>query len=303
MSRHALPRRSARDVVAGGRAAGRPTAAPSPRHADSTHAVATHAVPTHAIPVPPRPHRESPLSASQLSGRPPRRTPTRKPALLLSAAVAGALVAALPIGAAAEPTPVTSTVVAETYDVTMLGVRDNVPADAGNGEVAARKELTAADAEARLEVLRADRAQRASRAAEARAEAVRPKFVLPTRGRLSSCFCQRWGTMHWGIDIAAPMFTPILAVADAVVITAGPASGYGNLVELQHEDGTVSIYGHMETIEVTAGDIVSAGDLIAKVGSRGFSTGPHLHLEIYPDGPTGNRVDPQKWLADRGIAV
>ncbi|MBA3524284.1 MAG: M23 family metallopeptidase [Geodermatophilaceae bacterium] len=197
----------------------------------------------------------------------------------------------------------TSTVVAETYDVTMLGVRDNVPADAGNGEVAARKELTAADAEARLEVLRADRAQRASRAAEARAEAVRPKFVLPTRGRLSSCFCQRWGTMHWGIDIAAPMFTPILAVADAVVITAGPASGYGNLVELQHEDGTVSIYGHMETIEVTAGDIVSAGDLIAKVGSRGFSTGPHLHLEIYPDGPTGNRVDPQKWLADRGIAV
>lgn len=245
---------------------------------------------------------------------------SRRPVLLLGAVVAGALVAALPIGAGAagpDAQPLTvSTLATGTLttgtrpDATESPVAGVEPTADGNGEVAARPELSAAEAEVRLEVLRADRASRAAarseaaaQEAQAAAEALRPKFVLPTKGRLSSCFCQRWGTMHWGIDIAAPMYTPILAVADAVVVKAGAASGYGNVVELQHEDGTVSLYGHMETIEVSVGDLVSAGQLVAKVGSRGFSTGPHLHLEIYPDGLTGARVDPQRWLADRGIAV
>ncbi|MBA2415537.1 MAG: M23 family metallopeptidase [Geodermatophilaceae bacterium] len=182
------------------------------------------------------------------------------------------------------------------------------------GETGARKQLTAAEAEARMQVLIADRAARAAQAAERasraaeraaaeRAAAARPDFFTPVAGRLTSCFCPRWGTMHWGIDLAAPMMTPIYAVGDAVVTEAGPASGYGNVIYLQHENGDVTVYGHMEVVEVQAGDIVTAGQLIAKVGSRGFSTGPHLHLEVYDGGLRGERVDPIDWLAARGVRI
>lgn len=272
LSRHALPRRSPRDIVAREHVQKQPAGA-----AGTTSVTAT----------------------------PGRYVPARKPAFLLSAAVVGALLAASPLGAGAAERAMdaTTTVMAAPLDATMVSGPAGGAGEDANDEMSARQELTAADAEARLVVLRADRAQRASRAAAARVEAARPRFVLPAKGRLSSCFCERWGTMHWGIDIAAPMLTPIRAVADAVVVKAGAASGYGNVVELQHEDGTVSRYGHMETVEVSVGDIVSAGDLIARVGSRGFSTGPHLHLEIYPQGLTGDRVDPKQWLADRGIVV
>jgi murein DD-endopeptidase MepM/ murein hydrolase activator NlpD len=88
-----------------------------------------------------------------------------------------------------------------------------------------------------------------------------------------------------------------------VVTEAGPASGYGNVIYLQHENGDVTVYGHMEVVEVQAGDIVTAGQLIAKVGSRGFSTGPHLHLEVYDGGLRGERVDPIDWLAARGVRI
>jgi murein DD-endopeptidase MepM/ murein hydrolase activator NlpD len=113
----------------------------------------------------------------------------------------------------------------------------------------------------------------------------------------------RWGTMHWGIDLAAPLGTPILAATDGVVLRAGPASGYGNAVYIQDADGNVEIYGHMRYYNVRAGDIVHAGDQIAKVGSEGQSTGPHLHFQIDRGGMTGRPTDPQKWLADRGIVV
>ena len=83
--------------------------------------------------------------------------------------------------------------------------------------------------------------------------------MVPTDGRLTTCFCQRWGTMHWGIDLAAPLGTPIYAAADGVVLRAGPATGYGNAVYIQDADGNVEIYGHMKYYDVAAGDVVSAG--------------------------------------------
>ncbi|MDQ4039217.1 MAG: M23 family metallopeptidase [Actinomycetota bacterium] len=128
-------------------------------------------------------------------------------------------------------------------------------------------------------------------------------WALPLAGRMTSCFCQRWGTMHWGIDIAAPMYTPMYSAGDGVVVDAGPATGFGQAVYIQHDNGDVTVYGHMEVIEVVTGQRVAAGQEIALVGSQGFSTGPHLHFEVYVGGLDGFRVDPVGWLADRGIYV
>jgi murein DD-endopeptidase MepM/ murein hydrolase activator NlpD len=121
--------------------------------------------------------------------------------------------------------------------------------------------------------------------------------------RLTTCFCMRWGSMHWGIDLAAPLGTPIYAATDGVVLRAGPASGFGNAIYIQNADGDVEIYGHMKYYNVKAGDVVHAGDQIAKVGNQGQSTGPHLHFELHRGGMTGKPFDPQGWLAEHGITV
>lgn len=128
-----------------------------------------------------------------------------------------------------------------------------------------------------------------------------PQVVKPAEGAYTSGFGMRWGAMHNGIDIANANGTPILAVEDGTVIDAGPAQGYGNWVRIRHEDGAVSVYGHMETVDVAVGQHVAAGQKIAGMGNMGFSTGTHLHFEIHPDGNTP--VDPAAWLAARGISL
>lgn len=132
------------------------------------------------------------------------------------------------------------------------------------------------------------------------------QYVVPVAmppARLTSGFGARWGTTHYGIDLAAPIGTPIRAVADAVVIEAGPASGFGLWMRLEHPDGTVTVYGHMNTIDRPAGAHVAAGEQIATVGSRGQSTGPHLHFEVWLNGNRNERIDPQPWLADHGLQL
>jgi murein DD-endopeptidase MepM/ murein hydrolase activator NlpD len=212
--------------------------------------------------------------------------PGKRGHLWLAALVAGAVVAALPAATGGGTTDVAAT--AADYG---LGTASDVGLDGSMGDASARQSITEPEARARLGELAASRAAR------------EPKTVLPTQGRLTTCFCMRWGTMHWGIDLAAPLGTPILAATDGVVLRAGPASGYGNAVYIQDADGNVEIYGHMRYYNVRAGDIVHAGDQIAKVGSEGQSTGPHLHFQIDRGGMTGRPTDPQKWLADRGIVV
>ena len=128
-----------------------------------------------------------------------------------------------------------------------------------------------------------------------------PLSVKPAEGAYTSGFGSRWGTFHKGVDIANAIGTPIVAVTDGEVIDAGPASGFGNWVRLRHEDGTITVYGHMETVDVTVGEKVRAGQKIAGMGSRGFSTGSHLHFEVYPNG--GDAIDPAPWLAARGIKL
>lgn len=137
--------------------------------------------------------------------------------------------------------------------------------------------------------------------AEREARQLRPLFVMPTKGVWTSGFGYRWGVLHAGIDIAGPIGTPILAASDGVVIDVGPTAGYGAWVKLRHADGTVTLYGHLNTWSVSVGERVMAGDQIATMGNRGNSTGPHLHFEVLENG--ANRIDPAGWLAKRGISV
>ncbi|CCQ16911.1 putative uncharacterized protein [Rhodococcus sp. AW25M09] len=125
--------------------------------------------------------------------------------------------------------------------------------------------------------------------------------VQPVAGVLTSNFGSRWGTQHSGLDIAAPIGTPIYVAEDGTVTDAGPAAGFGLWVKVQHDDGTETIYGHVNDFSVQPGQRVSAGEQIATVGNRGQSTGPHLHFEVHD--PSGVKVDPAQWLANRGVAV
>ncbi len=124
-------------------------------------------------------------------------------------------------------------------------------------------------------------------------------FVKPTLGHLTSLFGSRWGRAHEGIDIAGAIGTPIYALTDAVVEESGPATGYGMWVVLRHTDGTQSVYGHVNRTFVREGEKVKAGEEIAEIGNRGYSTGPHLHLEIWSS--EGTKINPLTWLRKRGI--
>jgi murein DD-endopeptidase MepM/ murein hydrolase activator NlpD len=170
-------------------------------------------------------------------------------------------------------------------------------------EVMPQASVTVAEAQARLQEVAASRAARAEAEAAA-AEAARPKAVLPINGaRLTSGFGSRWGTFHYGIDLAAPMRTPEYAAVDGVVLRAGSASGFGLAVYILHENGDVTVYGHMDSILVEPGEYVEAGDTIALLGNRGQSTGPHLHFEVHQGGEDGKRINPVPWLAARGVRV
>lgn len=111
--------------------------------------------------------------------------------------------------------------------------------------------------------------------------------------------------LHTGVDFASPAGTPILAAADGRVASAGPATGYGNLIVIEHTvDGhrVATAYGHMPaaSILVSPGDEVTAGQHIADVGAEGYATGPHLHFEVRPGGADAAPVDPEPWLATLG---
>lgn len=126
---------------------------------------------------------------------------------------------------------------------------------------------------------------------------------IPAEGTFTSGFGQRWGSPHNGIDIANEIGTPIYAVMDGTVINSGPASGFGNWIRIQHEDGSISVYGHMQAdmLYVSEGEQVKSGQNIAGIGSEGQSTGPHLHFEIHPAG--GSAIDPVPWFAEYGISI
>lgn len=106
--------------------------------------------------------------------------------------------------------------------------------------------------------------------------------------RYTSPFGRRWGRMHEGIDMAAPVGTPIHATGDGVVTWAGWQSGYGNLIKIQHALGTETRYGHLSKINVKVGQKISRGTLIGAMGNTGRSTGSHLHYEVRVNGTAVN---------------
>jgi murein DD-endopeptidase MepM/ murein hydrolase activator NlpD len=211
--------------------------------------------------------------------------PGRRAPLWFAALVAGALLAGIPglTGGSGDAGGSAS-----DYG---LGASAEVNFAGGMEDAGVRRGITEAEAQARLSELAASRAAR------------EPKTVVPTKGRLSTCFCMRWGQMHYGIDLAAPLGTPIVAAADGVVLKTGPASGYGNAIYIEDTEGFVHVYGHMRYWNVEVGQVVHAGEQIAKVGNEGRSTGPHLHWEVRRDDMHGKPLDPQGWLADHGVKL
>lgn len=120
--------------------------------------------------------------------------------------------------------------------------------------------------------------------------------IWPTTGEVTSPYGLRWGgtDFHPGIDIANDMGTPIVATADGVVEYAGwNSGGYGNMVDINHGNGIMTRYGHASQVVVSTGQQVKRGQLIAYMGSTGFSTGPHVHYEVHVN---GNRVNPISYL-------
>ncbi len=114
-------------------------------------------------------------------------------------------------------------------------------------------------------------------------------LLWPMRGgQVSSRYGMRWGRMHQGTDISAPTGTPIMAAGDGKVIFSGWQGAYGQLVVIDHGNGTKTKYGHCSKLLVRVGQHVSQGDVIAKVGSTGRSTGPHLHYEVVNAGKANN---------------
>lgn len=118
-------------------------------------------------------------------------------------------------------------------------------------------------------------------------------FDWPIRGRISSRYGPRWGRMHYGLDLAVPIGTPIYAAANGTVTHAGSMGTYGILVIIDHGNGVETRYAHLSRTAVRVGQRVSRGQLIAYSGNTGNSTGPHLHFEIRH---RGQAVDPEQYL-------
>lgn len=105
---------------------------------------------------------------------------------------------------------------------------------------------------------------------------------------ISSPFGRRWGRQHQGVDFAAAQGSPIYATSAGTVIHSGWEAGYGKSVVIDHGNGTQTRYAHCSKLLAKKGNAVMKGALIAKVGSTGHSTGPHLHFEVIVDGVRKN---------------
>lgn len=125
-------------------------------------------------------------------------------------------------------------------------------------------------------------------------------FVRPLEGHLSSPFGWRniavnGNRFHGGVDFMADTGTPVAAARDGLVTRSGWWGTYGNVVVLDHGDGSETRYAHLSRLLVSVGDALRQGDILGAVGSTGASTGPHLHFELRFD---GRAVDPLLYLSD-----
>jgi len=131
--------------------------------------------------------------------------------------------------------------------------------------------------------------------------------IMPTQGWLSSAFSSmrshpilHVARPHEGIDVTAPMGTPIEAPAAGIVRDAGWEAGYGNTIVIDHGFGTVTKFAHASKILVREGQRVSRGQRIALVGNTGLATGPHLHYEVHVN---GRPVDPLRYVLPENVVT
>ncbi|HET6504061.1 MAG TPA: M23 family metallopeptidase [Amycolatopsis sp.] len=227
---------------------------------------------------------------------------------MVAAVAAGAFAAAAAgqtLGTAGAAGPGAATELANTQDASAsFALGGDAPAAAPELLPVARNSNGSAEAQklaASEKVTKAREDRDAAAAKAAQEEASRPKTCLPAHGTFTSGFGARWGTTHYGIDIANAIGTPIYAASDGTVIDAGPASGFGLWVRIRLDDGTIQVYGHMNSFSVHEGQQVRCGQQIAVMGERGEATGPHLHFEVWRNGTT--KIDPRPWLAARGIQL
>jgi murein DD-endopeptidase MepM/ murein hydrolase activator NlpD len=171
-------------------------------------------------------------------------------------------------------------------------------------EDAAVKKAAAAAAKAQDDA-QAEAAAAQKKAQEAaRLAALAKQYTLPTSSyTLTSRFGDAgamWSSgYHTGLDFAAPTGTLIKAVHSGTITEAGWAGSYGYRTILTLDDGTQLWFCHQSSISVSVGQKVSTGDVIGRVGATGNVTGPHLHLEVHPDG--GSAIDPMAWLQSKGL--
>ncbi|WP_409240258.1 M23 family metallopeptidase [Streptomyces sp. PA5.6] len=172
-------------------------------------------------------------------------------------------------------------------------------------EAAAQQRAAEKDADAKA----AAKKKKAEEARKAKAEAERlaklaKSYAIPTSSYTLTSHFGDAGSMwssghHTGLDFAAPTGTPLKAVHTGTVKEAGWAGAYGYRTVLELEDGTEVWYCHQSSLNVSAGQKVSTGDVIGRVGATGNVTGPHLHMEVHTPGGTG--IDPLGWLQSKGL--
>ncbi|BAB05319.1 peptidoglycan DD-metalloendopeptidase family protein [Halalkalibacterium halodurans] len=136
--------------------------------------------------------------------------------------------------------------------------------------------------------------------ASAEEKAISPIHIWPTVGEITDTFGTRGGTHH-GIDIAAPVGTPVISIADGMVRKSYYSDSYGHVIFVEHDHGLETVYAHLNERFVEEGDTVKEGEQIGTVGNTGRSSGPHLHFEVHKDEwnvEKSNAIDPFLVLAD-----
>ncbi|OLT46537.1 peptidase M23 [Gordonia sp. CNJ-863] len=242
------------------------------------------------------------LDGEEVSG-----TSTRSAA---AAGLGGSLLAAVVLCAAGGTA---ATALADRHDLTVTPLTQaGVPVDVQSaaaprsvtvGSVAEQRSRTSARASSRDELTSVMRELAQPDRARPSEPPVpqRPRSAAPTYGTVTSSYGARWGTTHYGLDIANSIGTPVVSTSDGQIIESGPADGFGLWIRVLQDDGTIGVYGHINETLVSVGQRVLAGEQIATVGNRGYSTGPHLHYEVWQqDGP---KLDPAQWLRTRGVYV
>ncbi|MYT68599.1 MULTISPECIES: M23 family metallopeptidase [unclassified Streptomyces] len=269
---------------------------------DSVEPVAEH-------PEPVAEEREfTPRAAAR--GRSRRRTPAKRSALLTVAVpsvcvvgIAGIAAASVGVGGGGDDTETQAMTASDATAVKPSAANNKLDTqladlsqDAGDFADRASRTQERIDLKAKQE---ADRKKAAEEAA--RKEAARPKFVIPVKQHgLSAYFGQagvNWMSSHSGIDFPVSYGTPVMAATDGTVRTQWN-SAYGNMAIVTAKDGTETWYCHLSAHTVMSGP-VKAGDVIARSGNSGNSTGPHLHFEVRPGG--GSAIDPLPWLRSHGL--